>query len=329
MFLILLAAFLLTSTLLAQDTRHPGIVLYELGKFKEAADSLKKAVSKDSDKTNAVLWNYLGLAQTEKGEEKNAVKSFEKATALEPLNLSIRVNLSYAYLRNRQIDKSQFEAKKVIETDPKRLTAYHLLGLGFLAERRFNEADAVADRALAIDPTFPDGYILKANAVIGRLSVSLEMRDEDLDISSELRKSFDILKKGEEASRTNPNHQRIAGFLEPLKPFIDYYKDRKPYVRGQPPSPPEPGVTPLRILSKPRAEYSNSARNSLIEGYVTTAVLFGASGRIETVLLLKGLEPGLDRNVLAAAQKIKFEPATKDGKPISVVKIIQYGFDIR
>ena len=327
--LILLTVFSLTAISRAQqDARHPGIILYEQGKYKEAVESLKNAVSKDPNKTNALLWSYLGLSQTEKGEGKNAVKSLEKATALEPSNLSFRVNLSYAYLRNRQVNKSQAEAKKVIEADPKRSTAYYLLGLGYLNERKFDDAESVSERLLAIDPTFPEGHILKSDAVIGRLGVLLEKGDDDLNVSNELQKAFEILKKGEEASRNHPNHDRIVKLLEPLQAFVDYYKNRKPYVPGQPVLPPEEGVTPLKITSKPRASYTDSARMNGVQGTITIAVLFGASGRVEMVLVVKGLDPSLDRNAIAAAKQIRFEPQTKDGKPVSVVKIVQYSFSI-
>ena len=156
--LILLTVFSLTAISRAQqEARHPGIILYEQGKYKEAAESLKNAVSKDPNKSNATLWSYLGLSQTEKGEGKNAVKSLEKATALEPSNPSFRVNLSYAYLRNRQVNRSQAEAKKVIELDPKRLTAYYLLGIGYLAERKFGEAEQEAEGAVQrADPRVQD-----------------------------------------------------------------------------------------------------------------------------------------------------------------------------
>ena len=58
--LVIFAAFALSTTIYAQpETRHPGIVLYEQGKYKEAVDSLKSAVSKDANKTNAAMWSYL------------------------------------------------------------------------------------------------------------------------------------------------------------------------------------------------------------------------------------------------------------------------------
>ncbi len=226
------------------------------------------------------------------------------------------------------MNRSQDEAKKAIEMDPKRLTAYYLLGVGYLAEGKFGEAEKEAERVLTIDPTYPEGHILKSDAVIGRLGSQMEKGEDDLNVSIELQKAFEILKKGEEASRSNPNHNRIVKMLEPLQAFVDYYKNRKPFVPGQLPLPPEPGVTPLKIVSKPRAAYTDSARMSGVQGTITIAVLFGASGRVEMVLVLKGLDPSLDRNAIAAAKQIRFEPQTKDGKPVSVVRTIQYSFKI-
>lgn len=326
---VILTILVFTTGLFAQqENRHPGIVLYEQGKYKEAADGLKSAVSKDPNKNNALLWSYLGLSQVEIGQSKNAVKSLEKAQTLDPTNLSFQINLSYAYLRNKQVNKSQDLAKKIIEADPKRLTAYHLLGLGYINEGKYDEADKTADRAIEVDSTYPDAYILKSDIAIGRLAMKIGKSDDDQNISGELQKAFEILKKGEAASRNNPNHGRIVKMLEPLQAFVDYYKNRKPYVPGQPALLPEPGVVPLKITSKPRASYTDRARMNSVQGTITIAVLFGASGRVEMLLVLKGLEPSLDRNAIAAAKQIKFEPQTKDGKPVSVVKTIQYSFSI-
>jgi outer membrane biosynthesis protein TonB len=43
---------------------------------------------------------------------------------------------------------------------------------------------------------------------------------------------------------------------------------------------------------------------------------------------LKGLGYGLDQQALNAARSIAFEPQIENGKPISVVKMVQYSFAI-
>jgi protein TonB len=102
------------------------------------------------------------------------------------------------------------------------------------------------------------------------------------------------------------------------------------FSRDPTPTPPTPlpGVTPLRILSKPQASYTDQARANNIQGTVRVVVLCGANGRIEHVLLLKRLDPGLDRQAVEAAKKIRFEPKMKDGKPVPTVVTIDYSFSI-
>ena len=58
------------------------------------------------------------------------------------------------------------------------------------------------------------------------------------------------------------------------------------------------------------------------------AILFSETGRITHALILKGLGGGLNEAALRAAYGIKFEPAKKDGKPFSQIKIVTYSFAI-
>jgi TonB family protein len=95
-----------------------------------------------------------------------------------------------------------------------------------------------------------------------------------------------------------------------------------------PPPPLEPGVTPIKILTKPRPKYTDAARQDNTEGKIIVAVVFGANGTIQHVLLLKRLGSGLDEEAVKAARAIKFEPMKRDGKPVAVVKQIEYTFEI-
>lgn len=46
-------------------------------------------------------------------------------------------------------------------------------------------------------------------------------------------------------------------------------------------------------------------------------------------MILKSLGYGHDQSAAAAAWQLKFEPAQKDGKPVSSLVIVEYGFLIR
>jgi TonB family protein len=84
----------------------------------------------------------------------------------------------------------------------------------------------------------------------------------------------------------------------------------------------------VRILFKPRADYTQPARINEVEGAVRLRVSFLASGEIGEVTPISGLAYGLTEQAIAAARQIKFEPATRDGIAVSVVKIVEYSFYI-
>jgi TonB family protein len=84
----------------------------------------------------------------------------------------------------------------------------------------------------------------------------------------------------------------------------------------------------LRILSKPRPGYTHDAREGNVEGTVLLRVTFLASGQIGAVQTIKGLPDGLTEEAVAAARRITFEPAKRDGVPMSVTKNVEYSFSI-
>ncbi|MBS1797400.1 MAG: TonB family protein [Acidobacteria bacterium] len=85
---------------------------------------------------------------------------------------------------------------------------------------------------------------------------------------------------------------------------------------------------PLKILSKPRAGYTDQARLSMTQGKVVLRVTFLASGEIGGITTVSGLPNGLTEQAVAAARAIKFEPAKVGGKPVTVTKTIEYSFVI-
>ncbi len=96
------------------------------------------------------------------------------------------------------------------------------------------------------------------------------------------------------------------------------------------PPPPRPvGVTQsIKIISKPRPGYTDAARTANIQGTVILRVTFLASGQIGSISSVKGLPNGLTEQAIAAARRITFEPAKRDGVGQSVTKQIEYSFSI-
>jgi hypothetical protein len=87
-------------------------------------------------------------------------------------------------------------------------------------------------------------------------------------------------------------------------------------------------LTPVSILNKPPAAYSEAARHYEISGQVVLRVTFVANKTIATVTPLRKLPFGLTEQALAAVKDISFNPALDDGKAISVIKPVIYTFSI-
>lgn len=85
---------------------------------------------------------------------------------------------------------------------------------------------------------------------------------------------------------------------------------------------------PVRIISKPRPEYTEAARQNQVQGTVTLRVTFTANGEIGSVSTISDLPDGLTEQAISAARRIKFEPAEKNGVPQTVAKQVQYSFTI-
>lgn len=100
--------------------------------------------------------------------------------------------------------------------------------------------------------------------------------------------------------------------------------DGPPQVKVPPVGPTE-GV---KILSKPRANYTDAARQANLQGKVVLRVTFSANGSIGAISVISGLGSGLTEQAIAAARGMRFEPAKKGGVPYSVTKPVEYSFTI-
>ncbi|MBS1797322.1 MAG: energy transducer TonB [Acidobacteria bacterium] len=97
---------------------------------------------------------------------------------------------------------------------------------------------------------------------------------------------------------------------------------------ANPPKPPIVTDTPVKILSKPRANYTDYARFYQVQGSVTLRVVFSANGSISSIAPITRLPFGLTQQAIIAAKQIRFEPATRNGIAYSVSKPVVYNFTI-
>ena len=86
--------------------------------------------------------------------------------------------------------------------------------------------------------------------------------------------------------------------------------------------------TKARLMSKPEPNYTETARKHEVEGTVVLRVVFAASGQITNIRVVESLPDGLTERAIAAARKIKFIPATKEGKYVSMWMQLEYNFNL-
>lgn len=93
---------------------------------------------------------------------------------------------------------------------------------------------------------------------------------------------------------------------------------------------PEAGTTttPVEITYKPNPTYTQEARDLKLEGEVLLEMSFSASGSLTVNRVVKGLGHGLDEAAIAAAQKIRFKPAIRNGQPVDSTAIVHVVFQM-
>lgn len=83
-----------------------------------------------------------------------------------------------------------------------------------------------------------------------------------------------------------------------------------------------------RLLSKPEPQYTEEARRNQVTGTVMLRVVFSSSGEVVQIRALSSLPFGLTERAIAAARQIKFTPAMKGGRAVSVHMQLEYNFNL-
>jgi TonB family protein len=84
----------------------------------------------------------------------------------------------------------------------------------------------------------------------------------------------------------------------------------------------------MRIIGKPRASYTDSARRANVQGSVLLKVTLLSNGSVGSVTPVKELPNGLTEQAIAAARKLVFLPKRVNGVSINVIVTFDYGFSI-
>jgi Tfp pilus assembly protein PilF len=97
----------------------------------------------------------LGLKLVTKGDYQQAANRFQEALTIYPEYLAARNDLGAQYLKLKQIDAAEKEFETVLRDDPKNFNAKFNMGLVNVERKRYQEAIAILNEAIALDSTRP------------------------------------------------------------------------------------------------------------------------------------------------------------------------------
>jgi TonB family protein len=88
------------------------------------------------------------------------------------------------------------------------------------------------------------------------------------------------------------------------------------------------GDRKARVIYRVEPEYTPDAREKKIEGTVVLTLTIDHEGLPQNIQVKKSLYPSLDQSAIEAARKMRFEPAIKNGQPVSMFISVEFNFAI-
>ena len=320
-----------------------GIELYQKGAFNEALEALREATRKH--KNDAEAWHFLGLTLFKTNDLKGARKAFETSSQLRPGFAPTHYNLAYVLLLTNKTSEAAREARRALELDANVAEAHYILGMAYLREGSASMALEEAEAALKLQSALPLAFLLKSQALTylyaeqpGKLTKEISLRPLDeatrATLMEEAKKRAALLKGAadslEQYLKLAPEDPASASWRAQMETLRTYTqpagKDQSDTARAFF-APGEVDVK-ARILSRPNPSYTEQARKAQISGMVVVRAILAADRTVKHVLVIRALPFGLTEEAVRAAREIKFEPAMKDGQPVSQIVQIEYEFSV-
>lgn len=82
------------------------------------------------------------------------------------------------------------------------------------------------------------------------------------------------------------------------------------------------------FLTLPRPSYTDEDRRNRVGGKVVLSVVLRRDGKVGNIKVLRGLSPGLDKQSIETAKKIKFLPGEIGGSAVDVYYKVEFSFNV-
>lgn len=302
-----------------------GQKLYREGKYSDAVTSLKKAVKINRNDGDA--WYYLGLSSLKVNDPKNATKAFESACKLQPSSARARSGLAYSLLLRNKLKEGLKESEQAVALDANNAEAHFVLGVSYLHMGAREKALEEADRAIQLKQNFGDAYLLKSQTLVQFTSGAIvQPAVPPEERANRYQEAAAALETYLRLAPDTPEKQLWGQQLEALKFHLAMRSKASREQNNVFSS--RDVTTKARILAKPEPEYTNAARSNVVRGSVVLRALLAADGTVKHIVVVYGLPHGLTWQSVRAAQKMKFVPATLNGRPVGTFVQLEYNFNI-
>ena len=307
------------------EERERGIQLYNQGDAKAAITQLQAALRKN--KADPKSWYYLGLSLTRDGQYKEASKAYEAVTKLQPDWASARAGLAFTLLLRNKLKEALSEAERALAIDSGLADAHYTIGVVRLRNGDNAKALEAAEAALRLNPNYAQGYLLKSQALVSffqgaEIPPNNEPNERRLARYQEAAESLEkYLKLSPGMKSETIWHEQLEALQFSASMLEKTGNDRTTFS-------PQEVMVRARILSKQEPSYTERARQNGVSGTVILRAIFTADGQVKYIIVVRGLPDGLTEQSIAVARKIKFVPAMRDGKPVSMFMQLEYNFNL-
>jgi tetratricopeptide (TPR) repeat protein len=132
--------------------------LLDQGRSDEAIARLQAATALMPTKTNAIAWNYLGLAYHQAGQSTNAAAAYQRALSLDRNLIEARFNLGCLRLDEGNEDAAKAEFTAYTLRRPNAPEGWVKLGFAQLGSREITAAERSFSRAAQVDTNNADAF---------------------------------------------------------------------------------------------------------------------------------------------------------------------------
>ncbi|HKP37784.1 MAG TPA: TonB family protein [Pyrinomonadaceae bacterium] len=199
-----------------------------------------------------------------------------------------------------------------------------------VAERRAIEARIrELQRALEEHETLVQQYEKKNQGVTKEVEARL----------AEVRSNLEQHAKMLEQYQQNPELQRAKESQERLKQLLEKYPESamakeklaeadRLYLEMLAKESAQQANRHAKVIYRVEPAYPDDARDKQIKGSVLLTMVVDAQGNPTNIQITKSLYPSMDQAAIEAARKMRFEPALKDGQPVSDSLLVEFYFSL-